>query len=416
MHVLLLDTNPDQPTSWAGRLRDAGATVTVVNDDADWADAEKINTYSMAICPLADNDTPPIVLSTLLREFSGYVVAIAGDHDPDQHRVAYEAGFDDCIDIDCNDRELAGKLSHAEHCLQVDERLAQSQKLGAIGELAAGIAHEINTPIQYVGDNTRFFREAYNDLHNVLDSCRMIVEALESGENPAADVVRLRELMNDADFEYLQTEIPSALGQTLDGIDRVVSIVRAMKEFAHPGTTQRVPVNLGDAIQNTITVARNEWKYVAKIDLELDSQLGDVPALPAELNQVLLNLIVNAAHAIAETKPDVSSGDQAGQGTISIRTRKEPDYAAIEVSDTGCGIEADLVEQIFQPFFTTKAAGKGTGQGLAIVHEVVVRKHQGTVAVESQPGSGTTFTIRLPLQVAEQEPEVAQSISVGGDQ
>jgi signal transduction histidine kinase len=178
-----------------------------------------------------------------------------------------------------------------------------------------------------------------------------------------------------------------------EGVDRVAKIVRAMKDFSHPGTGEKTAVNINLAIENTIMVARNEWKYVAEMVTGQDPNLPLVSCLPDEFNQVLLNLIINAAHAIGEV---VGSG--SNKGAITISTRQDGDWAEIRVQDTGTGIPEKIRPKIFDPFFTTKQVGKGTGQGLAIAHSVIVDKHGGTIACETEVGQGTTFVIRLPLE------------------
>lgn len=204
----------------------------------------------------------------------------------------------------------------------------------------------------------------------------------------------LRTSMDDADVEYLIEEIPSAITQTLEGVDRVSKIVRAMKDFAHPGVSEMTLTDLSHSINNTVMVARNEWKYAADLVTDFDPNLPPVPCLPGEMNQVLLNMIVNASHAISDALGD----SPQTKGTITISTRISSPYAEIRVSDTGSGISPENVERIFNPFFTTKAAGKGTGQGLAIAQSVIVEKHGGTIKVESELGKGTTFVIRIPLE------------------
>lgn len=197
-----------------------------------------------------------------------------------------------------------------------------------------------------------------------------------------------------ADLEYLVDEIPAAISQTLEGVDRVAKIVRAMKEFAHPGVSEMAQTDLSQAINNTVMVARNEWKYVATVQTDFDTTLGPVQCFPGELNQVLLNLIVNAAHAIGESM----NGTADAKGCITITTKRCDEMAEIRVSDTGRGISPENLSKVFSPFFTTKAAGKGTGQGLAIAQSVIVEKHSGTIDVTSVVGKGTVFTIQLPMQ------------------
>jgi len=272
---------------------------------------------------------------------------------------------------------------------RLEDNLRQAQKLEAIGQLAAGIAHEINTPTQYVGDNLRFLKESFGELDGLL------TQLVKVGGAPAG------KLLGDADFDYLKEEIPRALNQSLEGVDRVAKIVRAMKEFSHPAR-EKTATDLNRAIQSTITVASNEWKYVAEVDMDLDANLPAVHCSPAEFNQVVLNMVVNAAHAIG----DVVGDGAKGKGKIKVKTRPDGDWAVIEISDSGCGMPPHIQQRIFDPFFTTKEVGKGTGQGLAIAHNVVVDKHGGTIKVVSSPGRGTTFVIRLPIG-GKSEPEAA---------
>jgi signal transduction histidine kinase len=165
-----------------------------------------------------------------------------------------------------------------------------------------------------------------------------------------------------------------------------------MKEFSHPGPVERQAIDLNHAIESTILVASHEWKYVADVSTDLDPDLYPVRGLAGEINQVMLNLIVNAAHAISDLQKAPEE-----KGRIDIRTRQDGEFAEIRVSDTGCGIPESIQSKIFDPFFTTKPVGKGTGQGLALAYAVIVKKHNGTIRVESKPGQGTTFVIRLPL-------------------
>ncbi len=193
------------------------------------------------------------------------------------------------------------------------------------------------------------------------------------------------------------SEIPKAIEQSLDGTTRVARIVQAMKDFSHPDAGEKKPVNLNQAIEATATVARNEWKYVAELEMHFDPSLPPVRCLAGEINQVILNLVVNAAHAIADTHVV----KQGGKGTIILATRRDGHWVEIRVGDTGGGIPENIRDKVCDPFFTTKPVGKGTGQGLFIAHNVVVEKHGGTLTFETETGKGTTFIIRLPLAPAE---------------
>lgn len=288
---------------------------------------------------------------------------------------------------------LARDITDRKH---MESQLAQAQKLESIGQLAAGIAHEINTPTQYVGDNTRFLQDAFMDLQRLLEHYSEIPLSLKEGASVDEIMVRMQEAAEEADLEYLVEEIPKAIQQSIEGIERVTRIVRAMKEFSHPGTEEKTSIDINNAIESTITVARNEWKYVAEVVTDFDPELPLVPCLPGEFNQVILNMIINSVHAIADVI-DLAAGEK---GIIRISTRHVSNGVEIRLSDTGGGIPESIRSKIFDPFFTTKEVGKGTGQGLAISHSAIVDKHGGTIALESEVGKGTTFIIWLPINTA----------------
>jgi PAS domain S-box-containing protein len=280
---------------------------------------------------------------------------------------------------------------------QLETELRLSQKLEAIGQLAAGIAHEINTPSQYVSDNLSFLQDAVNSLMPLLSAFEPLLElAAKSAEAklaPLGEIDDYRALLKDADLEYIRGEIPLAIQQSRDGVAQIKKIVLAMKEFSHPGADEKEPVDLNRAIEATVMVARNEWKYVADVELELDAAVPVIEAIPSALNQVVLNLVVNAAHAIE----DVRRGE-GDKGKITIATRRDGEFVELTVADSGCGIAPENVAKIFDPFFTTKKVGKGTGQGLAIVRRVVIDRHGGSIDVQSTPGKGTKFVVRLPIE------------------
>ena len=282
----------------------------------------------------------------------------------------------------------------AQHERQMMElQLRQVHKLEAIGQLAAGIAHEINTPIQYVGDNTRFIEDAWNSLSKVLRSHEEFLRAFDDNRATPQMAAATRQLLDASDLPYLSDQIPAALRAAQEGIERVTKIVRAMKEFSHPGGKDKTTADLNQAIETTVTVARNEWKYVAEMKLDLDPNLPAVPCFLGEFNQSILNLVINAAHAIG----DVVKDKPGTKGTITIQTRRCGNHVEICVSDTGGGIPETAQPHIFEPFFTTKGVGKGSGQGLAIVYGCVVKRHGGTVAFGTKVGAGTTFILRLPI-------------------
>jgi len=272
-------------------------------------------------------------------------------------------------------------------------KLLQAEKLQAIGQLAAGIAHEINTPTQYVSDNTVFAQRATSGLLGALAAADAVVRAAKLGSVDPELIETAEKAVAKAKFEYVSKQLPRALDQALEGLGRISSIVHAMKEFSHPSGVEKRPANLRDAIESTVAVARHEWKYVAEVEINLDPGLPLVPILRNEFNQVILNLIVNAAHAIAET----TDGGAARKGKITITGREHEGAVELRVSDDGAGIPETARARVFEPFFTTKEVGKGTGQGLAIAYSVIVDKHRGSISFETERGVGTTFVIRLPL-------------------
>jgi len=290
--------------------------------------------------------------------------------------------------------DITERKRAAEALRQKERQLVQAQKLESIGQLAAGVAHEINTPIQYVGDNAKFLEQAFRDLAPFVGAHGRIVNALRhSPESEFAE--ELARNLQEMDIDYLRDEVPKAIGQLSEGVERVSRIVRAMKEFAHPGPVEKTPLDLNHAIESTILVSRNEWKYVAELTTEFDPAMPPVPCVAGEINQVVLNLIVNAAHAIADV---VESSGRSG--AIHISTRRNGAWAEIRVRDTGTGIPEAIQSKVFDPFFTTKQVGKGTGQGLSIAHGVIVKKHGGRISFETRCGAGTTFLIELPLEHA----------------
>jgi signal transduction histidine kinase/CheY-like chemotaxis protein len=285
----------------------------------------------------------------------------------------------------------------AEEARKVMEiQLRGAQKLESIGQLAAGIAHEINTPTQYIGDNVRFLEASFSDLKETNQQYEKLLLAVKNNVSTPELVAETEACLRRVDPGFLMAEIPRAIEQTLEGVNRVTKIVRAMKDFSHPGTEEKTPVNINKALETTLTVARNEWKYVARIETDFDPNLPLVPCLPGEFNQVLLNLVVNAAHAIG----DISDGEKKDKGLITASTRRDGDWVEMRIRDTGSGIPEKIRHKIFDPFFTTKPVGKGTGQGLAMAHTAIVDRHQGTLTFETEVGVGTVFIIRLPLNPA----------------
>ena len=279
--------------------------------------------------------------------------------------------------------------------MQLENQLQMSQRMESMGELAAGIAHEINTPMQYIGDNVRFLKDAFGDILQLISTYHRHMAKMypEEKSTSAQDVTKtMQQAEEDADLEFLRIEVPLAVAQTLEGITHVSKIVGAMKELSHPGTGDKMPIDINKVIESTVTVSRNEWKYVADLSVTFDPELPIIHALP-EINQVFLNIIINAAHAIEDILPENSDE----KGNIQIRTSHSNEFVEIHISDSGSGIPKDKLDKIFNPFFTTKEPGKGTGQGLAISHQIVCNRLGGQLSVKSEPGHGACFIIKLPV-------------------
>ncbi len=276
----------------------------------------------------------------------------------------------------------------------MEQQLMQGNKLEAIGQLAAGVAHEINTPLQYVGDNIRFITKSFSVLLSILDIYQRASANYNEPEFFKEKIREVDELSEKEMFSFILDELPGAIDQSLEGVEKVSSIVQSMKAFAHPGSGKKVPADINRSIENTVTVSRNEWKYDCELKLNLDYNLPEVPCYESELNQVILNLIVNAADAIHE---NIKKG-KIEKGVIVITTFKEKNYAVITICDNGGGIPEDIKDKIFNPFFTTKEVGKGTGQGLPLSFSIIHEKHGGALSYETRMGEGTTFIIKLPLE------------------
>ncbi|MBN2234681.1 MAG: PAS domain S-box protein [Opitutales bacterium] len=293
------------------------------------------------------------------------------------------------------------KMDEEKHKL-MDVQLRQAQKLEAIGQLAAGIAHEINTPVQFIGDNIRFLHdvcEQIGPLMNVLSDFKSASIHAKAGPEM---IGRIADAVEPMDVDFLRQEMPEAISQTTDGVRRISEIVRAMKEFSHPGAAGFSLVDINHSLENAVTVSRNEWKYVADVETDLDSSLPLVPCLATQLNQAILNILVNAAQAIGDS---VNKG-LSNRGKIVIATRKDEASVVIRISDTGPGIPDKIRDRVFEPFFTTKDVGKGTGQGLTIAYDVVTRLHHGKLSFDSKTGEGTVFSIELPL--VQPEPPIVE--------
>lgn len=281
----------------------------------------------------------------------------------------------------------------------MEQAVLHAQKLESVGTLAAGIAHEINTPIQYIRDNTVFVR---NEIPSLLE----LIKEVRECDGITCTLNTLQGVLEKLDYEFLSEQLPLALDQTIEGVNSVARIVKSLKEFSHPGSQQKEPININLALEGTITISKNEWKYVSEVEFAPDPQLSSIACFPGELNQAFLNIIVNAAHAI---EGKIKAGTYQ-KGKIRVATQALPDGVLIVITDNGTGIPKSARDKIFDPFFTTKEVGKGTGQGLALVHRFVIDRHGGTVNFETEEGVGTTFKIFIPKLAATQKGDCPASL------
>jgi len=281
---------------------------------------------------------------------------------------------------------------------RAQRELDRTQMLQNLGKLTAGIAHEINTPIQFVGDNLHFLSNSFHSINELLEIYRRFKETVTAASDGdgsiRAEIEKVDAFNEQEDMDFIISEIPKAIQQTIGGINRVSTMIEAMRDFSHIDERRMAPADLNRALNTAIVIMRNEIKYVADVKMDLDADLPSVMCCADEINQVFLILLTNAAQSIAEFIGDLSGH----RGLITITTKLTGDNVTISISDTGGGIPLEVRDRIFEPFFTTKAAGLGTGQGLSIAKSIITDKHAGSLKFETEIGKGTIFTISLPVE------------------
>ncbi|MBU1420600.1 MAG: PAS domain S-box protein [Proteobacteria bacterium] len=292
-------------------------------------------------------------------------------------------------------RNISERIQQRKEKEKIQAELLQKHKLESVGQLAAGLAHEINTPAQFIGSNIQFLSDANTDMLQFIAGLQAA-----SLEWPEENRTKMTEALEELDWEYLKTEIPTAIVQSIDGVNRISSLLAAMKRFSHPGSTKMTCADLHEIIDTSLVVSRNEWKYVAEVVTKYGADVPKIPLMVDQMGQVILNMLVNASQAIQEK---ITKSGVEGMGVITISTRLVGKEVELIFQDSGIGIAASIIQKVFDPFFTTKEVGKGTGQGLAICHDVITKKHHGTLQVSSEEGEGTTFTIRLPKEAGGQK-------------
>ena len=326
------------------------------------------------VCPYLDEGRPMDKEETIIRRLDGTTIPILKS---------------------VNAIEMDGKKYILDSILDIRERKAlerrvlQAQKMESVGQLAAGVAHEINTPIQFIGDNLRFLRDAMADLLEVVEKAEDLL-ALQGGEGPA----EFRKCKEDRDLDFFKEEVPAALEQSLEGLKRVGEIVEAMKSFAEPERGVKDSMDVNESLKKALAVCQGQWKSVARVEMDLQEDLPPVQAHAVQLEQTFFILLVNAAQAVGARRKEEGREEK---GVIRVRTRNLGDSVEIRVEDEGTGIAEELRNRIFDPFFSTKGVGIGSGRGLAYAHSIVTKAHGGEIFFETEKGKGTTFVVRIPL-------------------
>ena len=339
------------------------------------------DSFRQKITPLKNNKKESISFSTLHRSKTGEDIpveillkyAVPPGNDPRFVAIV---------------RDISERIRQRKEKETIQAELLQKHKLESVGQLAAGLAHEINTPAQFIGSNIQFLSDAF------ADTIQFVAGLQTASQKWPEEMKRqMDEALEKLDWEYLEAEIPTAIVQSKDGVDRISSLLAAMKRFSHPGSTEMTTADLHEIIETALTVSRNEWKYVAEVITEFGADVPQIPLLVDQMGQVILDMVVNASQAIQEKR--TKSGVEE-MGVIKISTRVMDEEILLIFHDKGIGINTSDIKKVFDPFFTTKEIGKGTGQGMAICHDVITKKHHGTLKVSSKEGLGTTFTIKLP--------------------
>jgi len=403
-------------------------TVAVVGDgDAAWSILEADDAPRLAILDwnMPGIDGLDICRNLRKREHEKgtpytYVILLTGRDNQDDVVQGLDAGADDFITKPFDSDELERRLATGVRLLEYEKKLAeknvqlrnevtereriekerlqlerslfQARKAEALGTLAAGVAHEINTPLQFINDNIRFLTDAHCDLLELIRRYEDAPAAPEAGAEEAAD--QIREYQAEIDLQFLRDEIPRALAQSSDGLRRVTRIVAAMRHFARGGM-ERDSLDVNKAIEDAVLVSRSQWKTVADVKMVLDPALPLVNCVPAEIKQTLLNLVMNAGQAVAGLADSPHASAQ--RGLITVSSARNNGFVEVRVSDNGPGIPEDIREKVFDPFFTTRDVGQGTGQGLTMAYASVVNRHGGELSFETGPDKGTTFRMCLPL-------------------
>ncbi|OEU70057.1 MAG: hypothetical protein BA863_01630 [Desulfovibrio sp. S3730MH75] len=400
MKILIVEDDPVSQELLEKLARREGYDAVVANNGKNAWDLVKKEKVDMVITDWMMPEMDGLQLCREIRQADiaryVYVILLTSKGQAEDAVAVFDAGADDYIKKPFNHEELKSRVRAGRRILELEDNqkkanalLLQSEKMASVGQLAAGVAHEINNPTGFVSSNLKTLTDYQNDLSNLIKHYRKLIADLKetNGENLSSSIEKQIEqiagIEEEADIDFILGDIMDLISDCKEGTERIKKIVLDLKDFAHPGEDKMQSANINDGIETTLNVVWNELKCKATLNKEL-GKLPMVKCYPQQLNQVFMNLFVNAAQAIEK------------QGEISIATKADNGYVEIKIGDTGSGIDKENLAKIFDPFFTTKDVGKGTGLGLNVAYNII-KKHNGTIDVKSQVGKGTVFKIRIPV-------------------
>lgn len=399
MKILIADDSSSVRAMLSMLLEQDGYEIIQARDGREGLEAATKYTPSIAVLDWEMPHLNGIEVCRRIRESNlntMYIVMLTSKGESDSVVEGLNAGADDYLVKPFSPAELKARIRSGVRLIQLHEdkikyhiSMQQHQRMRSVGLLAAGIAHEINTPAQYLISNVDFLNESHIKLSGLMNQLLRMLELVELGQWTAEDSKKIRKKLDEIDINYFMEEVPIAIKENVTGIENIAKTVVALKNFAIPNSREKVAANINQLFENTIDVSRHRWMDTAEVKKEFQKDLRDIPCYPAEVNQLFLAILENAIDAVAEKK-------QAGErGRIVCRTEGKPDGVDIEISDDGKGMSPEILSRAFEPFFTTKPEGAGQGQGLTVAYDIVVNKHNGTISIESKENNGTTVKIHL---------------------
>ena len=396
MDIVIAEDNPVSSQLMKKMLEQSGETVHCSKNGKEALDLLKKTKSRIIISDWIMPQMDGVQLCNEIRNKHSsvyvYIILLTSKSDVEDILYAFKAGADDYIIKPFNPKELIARVTVGKRTVELEDKyekasfqLLQSEKMAAIGQLAAGVAHEINNPVGFVKSNLKSLEDYFNELMPAIENLNKIFKSNIKNKIPPRDTLEnMRDYFAAIDLDFILGDIPDLLKDCIEGTDRIGKIVTDMKNFAHPGSNRPKLSNINQCIESTLNVIRNDIKYKAEIEKDF-GEIPEIICLPQKLNQVFMNLLINAAQAIKD------------KGKIYIKTLSNKEFLEIHIADTGKGIKKDDIPKIFDPFFTTKPVGKGTGLGLNVAYNII-KMHNGKIEVKSEVGKGTHFTISLPIK------------------